>query len=291
MAGIQSEALIAVEWLLLGIALVLILARLNLRINHLKAGFVLGDVFILAAFAAAVSLNAVDITLYHRGIYEADIDFKMTTWVATEEESTIVYRTLYYLYFPFYLEQYFNKGTLIALYYEVFGGGSRKIKVSLAALTFYCISGFITTICIILFLCEWGCYWSYDNPCPQRCWKVSDNLGWAFHFSSDIFIFILPLVCISKLNMTKAQKISASITFCIGFINISITFARWLVVQAVFTSVPALNTGQAMAIADGHIGLIVSILPSLRPYLRIWSKKRQDAKSSRSTTESDYSTK
>ncbi|GJC92684.1 hypothetical protein ColKHC_01510 [Colletotrichum higginsianum] len=238
MRGISAEALIAVEWLFITIALCLIIARINLRIFHLKAGFVLSDAFIAAAFAAGVSLNAVDITLYLRGVYEPDIDFKMTNWVATEAESVYVYRTLYFLYFPFYFEQYFNKGTLLALYYEIFGRGSTKIRASLLCLVAYCAAGFITTMCMILFYCK-----SYTATCPQRCWVVNDNLGWALHFSSDVFIFILPLVYISKLNMSKAQKISASVTFSIGLVNILITLSRWFIVQAVFTEVPALNTG------------------------------------------------
>ncbi|EFQ32499.1 hypothetical protein CGRA01v4_05932 [Colletotrichum graminicola] len=273
MGKLAGEGLLVIEWTLIGIAFCLILARLYLRIFHLKSGFVLSDAFIAVAFAAGVSLNAVDVTLYQRGIYASSVDFRMTTWVASEEDSVRVYRALYFLYFPFYIEQYCNKGTLLALYYEIFGNGSAKIRISLACIVLYCIAGFITTICIILFLCRWGCYWSYSQSCPLRCWEVSDNLGWAFHFTSDILIFILPLVCISRLNMSKAQKISAGVTFCIGLINIFITIARWFVVQAVFTPVPALNTGEAMAVSDGHIGLIVSILPSLRPYLRIWQKQ------------------
>ncbi|GKT83873.1 hypothetical protein Ct61P_01723 [Colletotrichum tofieldiae] len=92
MKGISAESLIAIEWLFIGIAFCLVLARINLRIFHLKSGFVLSDAFIAGAFAAGIGLNAVDITLYLRGVYEADIDFKMTNWVATEEESVYVYR-------------------------------------------------------------------------------------------------------------------------------------------------------------------------------------------------------
>ncbi|GKT48224.1 uncharacterized protein ColSpa_08405 [Colletotrichum spaethianum] len=92
MRGIPAEALIAIEWSLISIALCLIIARLNLRLFYLKSGFVLSDAFIAAAFAAGVALNAVDVTLYLRGVYEPGIDFKMTTWVATEEESVYVYR-------------------------------------------------------------------------------------------------------------------------------------------------------------------------------------------------------
>ncbi|TQN68856.1 hypothetical protein CSHISOI_06639, partial [Colletotrichum shisoi] len=332
MRGISAEALIlcAVEWLFITIAFCLIIARINLRVFHLKAGFVLSDAFIAAAFAAGISLNAVDITLYLGGVYEPNIDFKMTNWVATEAETVDLYRTQYFLYFPFYCEQYFNKGTLLALYYEIFGKGSTKIRASLLCLVAYCAAGFITTMCMVLFYCKWGCYWyspspspslsafhwvvftllpnlgsihqhhhhhhhqrltspprsqphpkSYTAICPQRCWTVNDNLGWAFHFSSDVFIFILPLVYISKLNMSKAQKISASVTFSIGLVSILITLSRWFVVQAVFTEVPALNTGQLLAVLDGHTGLIVSILPSLRPYIRLW-QNRNDSRPAKS---------
>ncbi|KAK2056197.1 hypothetical protein LY76DRAFT_163602 [Colletotrichum caudatum] len=272
MGQLTGKGLLAIEWTFIGVAFCLIVARVNLRIFHLKSGFVLSDVFIAVAFAAGLSLNAVDATLYRAGIYEASVDFRMTTWVASEAESVRVYRTIYFLYFPFYIQQYCNKGTLLALFYEIFGHGSTRTRVSLACIVAYCAAGFVTTISMILFLCKWGCYWSYTDSCSLRCWQVSDNLGWAFHFSSEILIFVFPLVNISRLNMSKAQKISASVTFGIGLVNILITLARWFVVQAVFTPVPALNTGEAMAVADGHIGLIVSILPSLRPYLRIWQK-------------------
>ncbi|KAK1994666.1 hypothetical protein LX36DRAFT_660386 [Colletotrichum falcatum] len=275
MGRLTAEGLLAIEWTLIGIAFCLILARLNLRVSYRRSGFVLSDAFIVVAFAAGLSLNAVDVRLHRRGIYDPSIDFRMTTWVAPEEETVDVYRTLYIMYLPFYMEQYCNKGTLVALYYEIFGHGSRKIRISLALIVFYCVAGFVTTMSVILFHCKWGCYWSYTDACPIRCWQVSDNLGWAFHFTSEIFIFVLPLVCISRLNMSKAQKISASVTFAVGLVNIAITVARWFVVQAVFTPVPPLNTGEAMAVADGHIGLIVSILPSLRPYLRIWQKSAE----------------
>ncbi|GKT54590.1 hypothetical protein ColTof3_01929 [Colletotrichum tofieldiae] len=89
--------------------------------------------------------------------------------------------------------------------------------------------------------------------------------------------------------MSKAQKISASVTFSIGLVNILITLTRWFVVQAVFTEVPALNTGEALAVADGHIGLIVSILPSLRPYLRIWQNKKEAWRSKSNDTSENRS--
>jgi hypothetical protein len=49
-----------------------------------------------------------------------------------------------------------------------------------------------------------------------------------------ITVFILPLVCISRLPMSRAQKISAGLTFGLGFIAIGITVMRWFIVHSPF---------------------------------------------------------
>ncbi|KAK1974725.1 hypothetical protein LZ30DRAFT_393926 [Colletotrichum cereale] len=290
MGQLAGGGMIAIEWSLIGIAFCLIIARLNLRLFHLKSGFSLSDAFTAVAFAAGIFQNAIDILLYLRGVYEPYIDWKLNDWVASEEESVYVYKMFYISWFPFYIQQYCNKGTLLALYYQIFSNGSTKTRIALACIVVYCSAGFITNMCMLLFLCKWGCFWSYTDYCSNRCGLITDNLGWAFHFSSEILVFVFPLVCISGLNMSKAQKISASITFGVGLINISVTLARWFVVQAVLTPEPPLNVGEAMAVADGHIGLIVSILPSLRPYLRSWqeSKESRHFETNNSTSENRH---
>jgi sugar phosphate permease len=57
-------------------------------------------------------------------------------------------------------------------------------------------------------------------------------------------VFLLPLIFISQANMTRSQKISASITFVMGAVNIVVTLIRWLVVQSVFDGIgnPPLTT-------------------------------------------------
>ncbi|KAH7141062.1 hypothetical protein EDB81DRAFT_900684 [Dactylonectria macrodidyma] len=270
MHGPSGEALLAIEWLLIAIALCLILARLNLRFNHLGRRLVFSDGFILAAFAAGVALNAMDIVLYQKGVYTSYMDFTMTRLKAPPGEKVVIYKMSHFLNVPFYLEVYLYKAALLALYYEIFARDSRKLRAALTCLSGYCAVGYITTMCVVLFLCDWGCYWSLDAPCSPRCTTVTDNLGWAFHLTAEICIFLLPVIYISQTNMTRPQKLSASFTFFIGFISISITIARWFVVQAVFTPEPSLTTAETFSIADGHSGLIVATLPSLRPYLRIW---------------------
>jgi hypothetical protein len=102
---------------------------------------------------------------------------------------------------------------------------------------------------------------SLDNPCDASCVIVKDNVGWAFHFASGLLskcclvairnpgvnltdlVFVLPLVYINRLNMSKTQRISTAIIFCLGFINLCIALARWFIVQSVFSPSPSLPFG------------------------------------------------
>ncbi|KAH8645699.1 hypothetical protein BX600DRAFT_444264 [Xylariales sp. PMI_506] len=270
MASLSGEALIAIEWILISIAFCLILVRLNLRVRILGESLILSDYLIISAFLTGVALNAVDLSLFLQHLYQGNYDYELSTYVAPDSELVSVLKRFYGEYFPFYIEQYLNKASLIALYYEIFRPDSVKLQKALFGLVLYCGASFIITMCMVLGACPWGCYWSLTDPCPEVCRAVSDNLGWGLHFSSDLMIFLLPLIYIYKTKMSKAQKISASVTFFVGAINISVTIARWFVVQAVFTPTPSLTVGQLLAIMDGHTGLIVAILPSLRPYLRVF---------------------
>lgn len=288
MHGITGESLLAIEWTLVSVALVLILARLNLRLRLLGKRLVMSDFFILLSFVAALCLNCSDIILYVRGVYQPWLDYFLTFYVAPEDELVVVYREFYISYFPFYIEQYCNKFGLLGLYFEIFPRDARKLRVALVCLSLYCTVGFIVTMCMVFFACPWGCYWSLTTTCGN-CQFISDNLGWAFHFSSDILVMLLPLIYLSQTNMKRAQKISASVTFAIGLVSITVSFARWIVVLSVFQGVgeAALTTAEALAVSDGHVGLIVAILPSLRPYLRIWSGTDLSAKPREITTGSN----
>ncbi|VUC29220.1 unnamed protein product [Clonostachys rosea] len=226
MSVFSGKGLLAVEWTLIGIALILLIARLNLRIRHLRSGFVISDFFMIAAFIAAVSLTSADTWLYHMKVYKANVDFQMNNWDASAEEKIQAYKAFFSLYFPFYVETYLNKGTLIALYFEIFGQHIGKTRSSLFALSTFCVIGLTTTVLMNLFYCRFGCYWSLDNPCDAHCVIVKDNVGWAFHFACGLLIFVLPLVYINRLNMSKTQIISTGIIFCLGFVNLCITLAR-----------------------------------------------------------------
>lgn len=63
---------------------------------------------------------------------------------------------------------------------------------------------------------------------------------------------LLPLIYLSQTNMKRAQKISASVTFAIGLVSITVSFARWIVVLSVFQGV-----GEAALTTAGELDDVI----------------------------------
>ncbi|CAI6100887.1 unnamed protein product [Clonostachys chloroleuca] len=140
MTMFSGKGLLAVEWTLIGIALILLIARLNLRIRYLRSGFVISDGFMIAAFVAAASLTSADTWLYHMKVYKPDVDFQMNHWDSSVEEKIQVYKHM------------------------------GKTRTSLFALSTFCIIGFTTTVLMNLFYCRFGCYWYACFPSLEDAW-------------------------------------------------------------------------------------------------------------------------
>ncbi|CAI6088982.1 unnamed protein product [Clonostachys chloroleuca] len=189
--GLSGEGLLAFEWTMIAVTIILVLARLHLRFNYIGIGLVISDWFIFATLVCNTALTCTDTYLYVRGVWSENIDYYIAGWVLSENYELTVLKVFYASVFPWYLAQYLNKGILITLYYHV----------------------------------------TVSNLCSSSCLNMQDNIAFALHFANDIWIFIFPLVLISQLWMSKAQKISTSITFGLGILNIGITFTRWLINQ------------------------------------------------------------
>ncbi|CAG9947772.1 unnamed protein product [Clonostachys rosea f. rosea IK726] len=189
--GLSGEGLLAFEWTMIAVTIVLVLARLHLRFNYIGIGLVISDWFIFATLVCNTALTCTDTYLYVRGVWSENIDYYIAGWVLSENYELTVLKVFYASVFPWYLAQYLSKGILITLYYHV----------------------------------------TVSNLCSSSCLNLQDNIAFALHFANDIWIFVFPLVLISQLRMSKAQKISTSITFALGILNIGVTFTRWLINQ------------------------------------------------------------
>ena len=96
---------------------------------------------------------------------------------------------------------------------------------------------------------------------------------WALHFSSDIFIFILPLSILRTLRLGWKKKFGLYITFGFGVFSIGACLVRFLIVTTTYPEVPITNI-EVWCALDSYVGLLVACLPSLRPYLNLKQETR-----------------
>lgn len=94
------------------------------------------------------------------------------------------------------------------------------------------------------------------------------NITWALHFSSDLFIFFLPLFILRTLRLNWKKKLGLYVTFGFGVFSIGASAARFVTVLCTYpdVSLPVLELWCAL---DSYAGLIVACLPSLRPFLNL----------------------
>lgn len=101
-------------------------------------------------------------------------------------------------------------------------------------------------------------------PSQLRLWITT----WALHFSSDVFIFILPLPVIHTLHLSWKKKLGLFVTFGFGVLSITACLLRFLIVVSTYPNVP-MTTIELWCALDSYIGLMVACLPPLRPYLSL----------------------
>lgn len=119
---------------------------------------------------------------------------------------------------------------------------------------------------------------SFNTKSQLILWTIT----WALHFSSDIFIFILPFPVLRTLRLNWKKKLGLYTTFGFGILSITACLARFLTVVLTYPNVPTTNIELWCAL-DSYVGLLVVCLPPLRPLLNL-----KQVSSQRSTPNDGY---
>ncbi|CAH0046659.1 unnamed protein product [Clonostachys solani] len=88
--GLSGEGLLAFEWTLIAVTIVLVVARLHLRFNYIGIGLVISDWFMFATLACNTALTCTDTYLYTRGVWSESIDYYIAGWVISENYELVV---------------------------------------------------------------------------------------------------------------------------------------------------------------------------------------------------------
>ncbi|KAL5366564.1 hypothetical protein BJX96DRAFT_170035 [Aspergillus floccosus] len=241
---VSTATVIAVEWTLLGLCLFLVLARLFLRLYLEHRKLIFSDYLLCLAFLSGVCLAALDLKLMLLG-------FVFVSW------------------FSLLTTLYLNKAALLSFLFYIFPSSLRSIFYSLWALSIYSGLSYVISILLVSLSCLPH---GRENLNLVSCGTLSQLTlwiaTWALHFSSDIFIFILPLSILRTLKLNWKKKLGLYTTFGFGIFSISACLVRFLIVKLTYPNVPTTNI-ELWCPLDSDVGLMVACLPALRPYLNL----------------------
>ncbi|KAH7198560.1 uncharacterized protein B0J16DRAFT_379006 [Fusarium flagelliforme] len=292
-AAPSGAAVLAVVFTLVGVAFVILVARIYLRLVIQKQKLIAADWLRILAWLSALATASSDIVYAVEGSLDPANNYTLVNWDVPPEKMERVLRFTWASMIPFFTTFYLCKASLIVVYFQLFPPFMKKRRMALWAVSVYCVCAFIASMCLQLFLCfPITRNWEVKEPekaCSDWSLITTFQTAWALHFIGSLALFLLPFLILHKLNMRPQVKISVYAIFLLGFIDIAFSLTRFLNIQLTvvgdFRSITAVELWSAL---DVYIGLIIAFLPALRPYLRRKGAKYSYADSGRPTGNSTH---
>lgn len=294
MATAPSVAtVIAVEALLVAVALAIILARIYLRLVIQKQSLIVADWIRISAFVSAFISAIFDIILVVEGAMDPANNYTLVNWDVPLEKLQRTLKITWAVTIPFFTTFYLCKASLLVVYLQVFPTFMRKARIVLWAVVAYCVCAYVVSMSLVIFLCfPTQRNWSVLGPekvCDDWPIVTTFQISWALHFFGSLALFALPFLLLHKLNLRPKVRVGVYGIFLLGFIDIAFSLTRFLTIQLTkvgdFASITTIGLWSGL---DLYIGLIVACLPALRPYLHRKGSKYSYAESGRPTGNSTH---
>ncbi|KAK1970955.1 hypothetical protein LY78DRAFT_184480 [Colletotrichum sublineola] len=270
--GPPAAAIIASEFTLIGIAAVLIAARIYLRIGLQGLPLIASDLIICASWIACAAFAAFDIVHLKFDVLRPDLAFTLQGYNGTSAKIEFVWKLQWASQFPFFTAFYLCKAALLTLYARFFPAFMKTRRRILWATIVFCGCAYTATILGTFFICRpLKGNWVTDPAvaCPVEVFFRLFEIAWALNFTADIAVFCLPFLVLYRLQLKPSVKISVYCTFLVGLVNLGVTLARFLGIQLSPSHgyLRSFTTIELWSGLDMNIGLVIACLPPLRPYL------------------------
>ncbi|WAO91473.1 Hypothetical protein NCS54_00894600 [Fusarium falciforme] len=273
MAAPSTAGVLACFWILLCVSAILIAARLWLRLKIQHQALLLSDALLLIAWCSSFTHAVFVIIFAVKGALHPDIDYTLINWKVDVTEVEFITRMIWSSVFPFFTSLYFCKFALLATYLQLFPRFMKKLRVALYVAIVYCVSGYLVSMSVQLFLC-WPIEgnWSFaSNPavvCEPKIIGTIFYIAWSLHFTANLSIIILPFFILKNLQVKRKTMFGIYAIFSLGIIDIAFSLTRFLTIHLGSGGFKPLTLIQIWSILDENMALIIACLPSLRPYLR-----------------------
>ncbi|KAL6920840.1 hypothetical protein ACHAPO_004479 [Fusarium lateritium] len=289
----SAATVIAVEFMLVAVALAIIIARIYLRLVVQKQSLVLADWIRIVAFISGCVTAVFDVVFLVEGALDPTINFTLINWNVPPEKLELVLKFTWANTIPFFSTFYLCKASLLVVYLQLFPTFMRKARIVLWGVVAYCVCAYIISMSLVIFLCfPTERNWSVTEP-EKLCgdWPVATTfqIAWALHFTGSLALFALPFLLLHKLNLRPKVRVGVYAIFLLGFIDIAFSLTRFLTIQLTkvgdFASITTIALWSSL---DVYVGLIVACLPALRPYLHRKGSKFSYGESGRPTGNSTH---
>ncbi|KPA37203.1 hypothetical protein FLAG1_09995 [Fusarium langsethiae] len=232
---------VLVSEILVVVAIVLVAARLNLRLRIQKRQLLLSDKFMVAACISGVVAAGFTPAFAALDAFDPKVHSTLQGYSGNRRKLRLILKLLFASNFPFYTTLYLCKAVLLSVYLQVFPE----------------------------FMTKRHRHWELNANMTCQTWTyaVNFNVGWALSFLGDVLVFILPWLIVPALQVKRALRLGIYFTFLLGTVNMAVSLVRFVMIfKAGADSAISLSTIVLWSALDVNIGLVVACLPSLRPY-------------------------
>ncbi|CAH0027262.1 unnamed protein product [Clonostachys rhizophaga] len=275
MSDATSTSVIAGEWALLSLALVLVAARVFARIHLNKDKLHLADIFLLVASACALALVVCDQLVYNvgtmhnfedPGTYTLLVRCLGSSLLATfAKDSTQIRFTVNY-WFDFGM--YFPKFSIISFYYTLVPRTQPRMRQALYALTAITVASSLVTFFDATLWCGTNIKSNWSEA-PDSC-KAYDSMvmmriHWSLNFTTEVLNVIFPFPLIRDLKLPKfREKVGLAAILGLGIITIAVSIGRFVNMAIVGNGF----SNYLWATSELCVSIMVVALTALRPLLR-----------------------
>lgn len=262
--GISGDAAIAIQWAAFAVTFPFVGLRIFTRFQAGRLGS--SDLIVSLTWLMFLLTNTGDNELWRRGLYQDSIGWGGEWEKAIPDANTRVtlLKIKFAAYFPYILQLWGVKLSIIALYYTLITDQFAKLRLALHCITAYCIATLLISVILNLFWCtplskNWGLVKDSHDKCFHSI--VPYVVPLTFHISSDFVLYLLPFVLLKSLRtqLPQRQFIGVIGLIALGGIYILISVGRYIA-NAHRVKVPTLAVWTAVEML---LGLIIVCCPAL----------------------------
>ncbi|EPS38484.1 hypothetical protein H072_7780 [Dactylellina haptotyla CBS 200.50] len=267
--GISGGAAIAVEWAALAATFPFVGIRVFTR--HRAGRLGLSDLIVSLTWLMFLISNTCDNELWRRGLYQDNLSWEDEWSEVIPDPATRMsaLKIRFASYFPYLLELWGVKLSLLALYYTLITDQLPKLRLALHCVTGYTVATLIISIFLNLFWCvpisrNWSLEPQNRNTCSSS--EVPYIVPVTFHISSDFALYLLPILFLKSMrrSLPRYQFSGILCLFGLGGLYIGVCIGRFIT-SGVEGRIPSLAVWTAFEMATGLMVICCPVLPIFNP--------------------------